>query len=520
MTQTPTPRTKTHRGSELFLILFALIVGMFAYGNVGLAVNDSLPGNFYVLSISMAGIAIAFHLIVRRVAPYADPLLIPLAVFLNCIGLAMIYRIDLGTSSSLASKQLMWTAVGVVAACAVLMFVRDHRLLRRYSYLSMIVGLLLAVSPLIPGLGTSMHGAQIWIAVGPFSLQPAELSKIFLAIFFAAYLVDNRDRLALGGPKFAGLHLPRMRDFGPIILVWVASLLILISQRDLGTSLLFFGLFVAMLYLATERTSWIVIGGLMFAAGVGVVVARFPHVQQRFDGWLHTLDPEMYDRVGGSYQLVQGMFGMASGGIFGTGWGQGRPFVTFSFSDFIFPSLGEELGLVGLFAILTAYMLLVQRGFRIAIGTRDGFGKLLAGGLAFVIAWQCFVVIGGVTRVIPLTGLTTPFLAYGGSSLLANWIIVAILLRVSDNARRPIPLPLRGLGTLPGESESTRGGRRSGEPTHHATAAVEEFDTAGYEWVQAQDQAVTQVVPRESVLGPSNDESHEDANRDQGARDE
>lgn len=507
MTKGSTPTVRTRRGSELLLILFALLVGMFAYANVGLAVNDSLPTNFYVLTVSMAVIAIVVHLIVRRFAPYADPLLIPIALFLNCIGLAMIYRIDLGSDTNLASKQLMWTAVGVAAACLVLFFIKDHRILRRYSYVSMIVGLLLAVSPLLPGIGHSMHGANIWVKLGPFSLQPAELSKIFLAIFFAAYLVDNRDRLAFGGPKFMGLHLPRMRDFGPIILVWIASLLILISQRDLGTSLLFFGLFVAMLYLATERTSWIVIGGLMFAAGVGLVVSKFAHVQQRFDGWLHAMDSDVYDRVGGSYQLVQGMFGMASGGLFGTGWGQGRPFVTFSYSDFIFPSLGEELGLVGLFAILTAYMLFVQRGFRIAISTRDGFGKLLAGGLAFVIAWQCFVVIGGVTRLIPLTGLTTPFLAYGGSSLLANWIIVGILLRISDNARRPVPLPLRGASTAtPDESGPDLPVRRTSARAAvaaHSNASAKELDTAGHDWAVAQDAQHTQVVSREAIDFPT-----------------
>lgn len=438
-------KPRSRRGTELLLILVALAIGMFAYANIGFAEFGELPKDFYIYSGVMAGIALGLHLFVRKVAPFADPLLIPLVLVLNCIGLAMIYRIDISSETTLASKQVMWTAVGVLAACIVLLLVRDHRILRRYAYVSMVVGLLLAISPLIPGIGKDIYGANIWIQIGPMSLQPAELSKIFLAIFFAAYLFENRDRLAIGGPKFLGLHLPRMRDFGPILLVLGASLGILISQRDLGTSLLFFGLFVAMLYLATERTSWIVIGGLLFGVGATFVLLKFPHVQNRFNGWLNAMDPEVYDALGGSGQLVRGMFGMASGGLFGTGWGQGNPaMVTFAYSDFIIPSLGEELGLVGLFAIFTFYVLFVQRGFRIALSTRDGFGKLLAGGLAFVIAWQCFVVIGGVTRVIPLTGLTTPFLAYGGSSLLANWIIVALLLRISDNARRPVPLPLQG----------------------------------------------------------------------------
>lgn len=444
MTAVSIPKPKSRRGSELVLILFALAIGMFAYANIGFAKLETLPSSFYTFSIFMALIALSLHLWVRKFAPYADPLLIPLVLVLNCVGLAMIFRIDLSSDTTLANKQIMWTAVGVIAACAVLFFIRDHRVLRRYPYLSMIAAILLALSPLIPGLGKEIHGAQIWIHIGPASLQPAELSKILLAIFFAGYLVENRDRLAIAGPKILGLHLPRMRDFGPILLVWGVSLGILIFQRDLGTSLLYFGLFVAMLYVATERTSWILIGGALFAAGAVVVVAKFPHVQNRFDGWLHALDNDVYNAPGGSWQLVNGLFGMANGGIFGTGWGQGTPTnTTFAYSDFIIASLGEELGLVGLFAILVVYLLFVERGFRIALSTRDGFGKLLAGGLAFVIAWQCFVVIGGVTRLIPLTGLTTPFLAYGGSSLLANWVIVALLLRISDNARRSVPLPLQ-----------------------------------------------------------------------------
>lgn len=444
MRTAPPTTVRNRRGSELLLIVLALVIAMAAYANIGLAVQGSIPANFYVYSATMAAIALVMHLVVRKVAPFADPLIVPLALALNGIGLAMIFRIDLAKDTTLAIKQVMWTGVGVAAACLVLIFIKDHRWLRRYSYIFMIAAIALALSPLIPGLGRGHYGAQIWINIGPFSLQPAELSKILLAIFFAAYLVENRDRLAIGGPKFMGLHLPRMRDFGPILLVWLASLGILISQRDLGTSLLFFGLFVAMLYLATERTSWIIIGGLLFAGGAGVVLTQFAHVQQRFEGWLHALDADVY-ASGTSEQLVRGLFGMASGGLFGTGWGQGNPqSVPFSYSDFIIPSLGEELGMVGLFAILVMYLLLVERGFRVALSTRDGFGKLLAGGLAFVVAWQCFVVIGGVTRLIPLTGLTTPFLAYGGSSLLANWVIVGLLLRISDNARRPIPLPLRG----------------------------------------------------------------------------
>lgn len=306
--------------------------------------------------------------------------------------------------------------------------------------------------------------------------------------------MDNRDRLALAGPKIFGIHLPRIADFGPLILIWLAAIGILIMQKDLGTSLLFFGLFVAMLYIATQRLSWIIIGGVLFTSGAAVVVANFNHVQQRFNGWLNAFDNDVYNAVGGSGQLVSGLFGMANGGLFGTGLGAGQPHkVPFSYSDFIFPSLGEELGLMGLFAILVIYMIFVQRGFYIAVSTRDGFGKLLASGLAFVFAWQCFVVIGGVTRLIPLTGLTTPFLAYGGSSLLANWLIVGLLVRISDRARRP-----EYAMTNPKRSSRPH----DAAPVHSVGKA--ELDTQLNHWVTTQDAQSTQVIaqldPTQSTL--------------------
>jgi cell division protein FtsW (lipid II flippase) len=374
--------------------------------------------------------------------------MLPVVVAINGIGLAMIYRLDYsyalrGQTSGFAVKQFIWTVVSVAAAAAVLVFLRDHRTLRRFTYTAMMIGLGLLVLPLVPGLGTTINGARIWIHIGSFaSFQPAELAKIALAVFFAGYLVTQRDNLALAGPRVLGMHLPRGRDLGPILLAWAVSLAVLIFERDLGTSLLFFGLFVAMLYVATERLSWILIGLVLFGAGTAFVATTFPHVGARFDVWLHPLDAELYARSpGGSFQLVQGFFGFANGGLMGTGWGLGHPYlVPYANSDFIVSSLGEELGLTGMLAILSLYLILAQRGLRTAIGVRDGFGKLLASGLAFVLAFQVFVVVGGVTRVIPLTGLTMPFLAYGGSSLLANWMILALLLRISDSARRPAPL--------------------------------------------------------------------------------
>ena len=445
---TVTPhRIRPGRGVELGLLALALALGIAAYALVGLNVTGALPGNIYGYGAGMILLGLGLHVVLRLRAPYADQVILPVAIALNGIGLAMIYRIDLANAddtdpTAFATRQLGWTAIGVILAAVVLVLLRDHRTLRRYTYTAMVAGLVLVVLPLVPGLGTTINGARIWVRLGGQSLQPAEFAKIALAIFFAGYLVTNRDTLALAGSKVLGLQLPRLRDLGPIVVVWAGSLAVLVLERDLGTSLLFFGLFVAMLYLATERTSWIALGMLLFLGGAVLAAQTFSHVNARFGAWLHAFDDDVFNASpGGSGQLVRGLYGMASGGLFGTGWGEGRPdLVPYAESDFIVASLGEELGLTGLLAILVAYLVLAERGLRTAIGVRDGFGKLLAGGLAFVVAFQCFVVAGGVTRLIPLTGLTMPFMAYGGSSLLANWVIVALLLRISDSARRPAPL--------------------------------------------------------------------------------
>ena len=438
------------RTLELGLLVVALALGVGAYALVGISTAGTMPADILGYGAGLVVLSVGMHVVLRWRAPYADPVILPVVVALNGLGLAMIYRIDVAYEAreryhGFAERQLTWTAISMVLAAVVLVALRDHRTLRRYTYTAMVAGLALLVLPLAPVIGRTINGARIWIHVGPASFQPAELAKIALAVFFAGYLVTNRDTLALAGPKLFGLQLPRARDLGPILLAWLVSLGLLVFERDLGTSLLFFGLFVGMLYLATERISWVVIGVGLFVGGAALASRALPHVAARFEVWLHALDPAVFDRdPGGSGQLVRGLFGMASGGLFGTGLGQGRPdLVPYAESDFIVASLGEELGLTGLLAILVLYVVLTQRGLRTAIGVRDGFGKLFAGGMAFVVAFQCFVVVGGVTRIIPLTGLTMPFLAYGGSSLLANWIIAALLLRVSDSARRPAPLPGR-----------------------------------------------------------------------------
>lgn len=432
---------RTRRGIELVLLVFAVGIVLTAYANVGIAVQGTMPPSLLSYGLGLIVLVGAVHALLRWKAPYADPVLLPIATVLNGLGLVMIHRLDLAeerTGGGMAARQLLWMAIGVVLCLALLWFVRDHRRLQRYTYTYMAAGLLLLLLPLVPGLGKNINGSRIWIGLGPLSFQPGELAKILLALFFAGYLVQARDSLALVGRQFLGLSLPRARDLGPIIVAWLASLGVLVFERDLGSSLLFFGLFVALLYVATERRSWIAIGLILFCAGSYVAYLMFTHLQQRVLLWL---DPFSRKALDVSDQLVRGLFGMANGGLLGNGLGRGRPDLTYyAESDFIIPSFGEELGLVGLFALLLLYLLLVERGLRTALGVRDGFGKLLATGLAFTVALQCFVVVGGVTRVIPLTGLTMPFLSAGGSSLVANWAILGLLLRISDQARRPAPV--------------------------------------------------------------------------------
>jgi cell division protein FtsW (lipid II flippase) len=311
--------------------------------------------------------------------------------------------------------------------------VRDHRPLQGYTYTLGLVGIVLLLLPLLPGLGTAKFGAQIWIQVGPYSFQPAEAAKVLLAVAFAAYLVEKRDVLALAGWRVLGLDLPRARDLGPILAMWLLSLAILVLQRDLGTSLLFFGLFVMMLYVSTERAGWAVLGTLLFAAGAYFGYLNFGHVRIRVGAWLHPFSD--YDAY---FQVINAQFGIAWGGLLGTGLGEGRPGLTpLARSDFIAAALGEELGMTGLMAIILVYGLIVARGLRTALQCRDPFGKLLAAGLSFAFALQVFTIIGGVTRLLPLTGLTTPFLSQGGSSLICNWIVVGLLLVISHQVRKP-----------------------------------------------------------------------------------
>lgn len=428
------------RNLELALLLAAMGLTGAALALVQLGAVGELDVTMLGYSAGLGVLALTMHVILRITAPDADPFLLPIAVTLNGLGVAMIYRLDIAEGftgwQSSGVRQMVWTAIAMVTALVVLLIVRNHRVLARYRYVAMAVGIGLLLLPMLPGIGQTINGARLWIQLGPFSFQPGEIGKIALAVFFAGYLVTARESLSIVGRTVLGVRLPRGKDLGPILIVWVAAMAVLVFQRDLGTSLLYFGLFLVMIYVATARLSWVALGLTLFLGGALAASQTLGYVNGRFAAWLGAFEQANYDAIGGSFQLVQGMFGLANGGLIGTGLGQGRPdIVPLAESDFIIASLGEELGLVGLFAILGLYLLFVARAFRIGFNGTDDFGRLLAVGLGFLIALQVFIVIGGVTRVIPLTGLTTPFLAAGGSSLVANWIIVALLLRVSDTVR-------------------------------------------------------------------------------------
>ncbi|PIE20857.1 MAG: cell division protein [Arachnia propionica] len=435
------------RNLELLLVLFAQSLGLGGYVLAHLALYNEVPPKLSLVAALWFGLGIAAHISVRIFAREADPLLLPIPLLLNGLGLAMIYRIDQIPDPVRYSAhwQLAWTGLGILLLIGVLAFLKDHRRLQRYTYLLFIVGLGLLLMPLLPGIGHRSGGAQIWIRIGGFSFQPAEIAKIVLAVAFASYFFEKKDVLAVAGKRFLGLDLPRARDLGPIMIMWLAVVAVMVFQNDLGTALLFFGLFAVMIYIATEKAAWpvLAVGGFLAAA----VLAYFAtvHVPRRVNAWL---DP--FSDFDANYQIISAQYGYAWGGLMGRGWGYGRPGLTpLPRSDFIAASLAEEIGLVGLIAIVVLYWLLVMRGMRAALATRDGFGKLLAGGLSFIFALQVFAIIGGITRLLPLTGLTTPFMSQGGSSLVANWIIIGMLLIISHQARQPSPLVADPVSEVP-----------------------------------------------------------------------
>ncbi len=427
-----TPALPGRRATELGLGVLAVIIAAFGYLLVQLSQTPHVPADLWVIFAGVLGLFVLAHLAVRRLAPNADSVLLPLAALLNGLGFVTVARLDPG----LGRVQAVWTAVSVAAFILTLLVVRQIRTLERYRYTALFLGMLCLLLPLAPKIGKTINGARLWVAVGPVNFQPGEAAKVLLVLFFAAYLVDKRELLASGTRRILGLRLPAIRHLGPLLLAWGVSILIMVRETDLGQAMLIFTLCAVMLYVATNRASYLVVGLFLFLAASAVAYRLFAHVQTRVVTWI---DPFRYANDKG-YQLLQGLFGFAAGGIAGTGLGLGSPKQIPNVStDFIFAAIGEELGLIGTVAILIAILLFVGAGLRIAIRSDRPFPKLFATGLTAIVGIQSFIIIGGVTRTIPLTGVTLPFISYGGSSLIANWVIVALLLRISDDNTRVPP---------------------------------------------------------------------------------
>jgi cell division protein FtsW (lipid II flippase) len=421
------------RRTELGLIVVGALITAGAYALAGLGRNAEIPANLVPFLGIVLGLLVTAHIAVRRLAPDADGILLPLAALLNGIGYVFIVRLDEAQAEGgrLAGLQSMWTAVGIGAFIATLSFVRRSRSLERYRFTFAAIGLVLLLLPLLPGIGRTINGSRIWISLGPANFQPGEAAKIVLAVFFAGYLVERRELLALSTFRLGPLHLPDPKHLGPILVAWGISLGVMTLQKDLGSSLLFFVLFVVMLWVATGRTTYLTLGGALFLAGAAFAYTQFSHVRDRIEIWLNPW-PVANDA---GYQIVEASFALADGGIAGTGLALGTPTrIPEVETDFIFAAIGEELGLLGATAVLCAYLLMVGAGLRVALRAESAFDTLLATGLTTLLGVQTFIIIGGITRTLPLTGVTLPFVSYGGSSLVMNYVLLALLLRVSDNS--------------------------------------------------------------------------------------
>ena len=444
------------RNRELLGLVPSALLVTAGFTAIFIQAEDNAPGASTNLTLNHAssaslsygllflGLCLAAHLVIRYALPHADPYLFPLVAVLSSVGVVMVYRIN----PVLARQQATWMIVGLALFAATILALRRQGVgvLERYRYTIAVVGIGMTILPRLPGIGEQVNGAYLAIHVGRVAFQPAELAKVAIVIFLASYLRDNRQILVTAGRRFLGLTIPPMKQFGPMLIVWGAAMATLLITRELGTSLMFYGAFLALLYVATGRFSFPLIGLVLFALGAWLLIGHVSHVQARVLAWEHPFDPTLYHRlVGGSYQLAQSLFAQADGGLLGRGFDQsllrsahnGPPILPVPESDMIYAVIVNELGLVGGAALLLVYLLLVARGLKTAVLARDSFSKLLATGLSFVVALQVFVIVGGVTRVIPLTGVTLPFVAYGGSSVVMNFVLVALLLVVSDRARRP-----------------------------------------------------------------------------------
>lgn len=429
------------RAVEARLVAFAVLLTAGAAALLALSESTDPPLEALVYPGALAIAAVFAHAAVRAATPNADPLLLPLVILLNGIGLVFVRRIDLVRGSELGTAQTMWTLVSIAVLCAVVLFIRRTESLAGYQYTFGLATLVLLLLPLVPGLTAGIiNGAQLWVRIGPMTFQPGELAKVTLVLFLAGYLERKRALLAVATQRVGPLLLPAARHLAPLLLAAGVAVVIMAGLRDLGSALLFFGSFVALLYAATGRIAYPAIGGAAFALGAFVVYQLFSHVRVRFQVWL---DP--WERVSDEgYQIAQSLFALGTGGLTGTGLGFGRPEdIPFAETDAIFSVIGEELGLLGATALLLAFVLFVARGFKIALTARDEFSTLLATGLTMIVGLQTFVIIGGLTRLVPLTGITLPFVSYGGSSLLANYVVVALLLRISHESQGAASGPRR-----------------------------------------------------------------------------
>jgi cell division protein FtsW (lipid II flippase) len=429
------PIATARRNSELGLVVMAAAITAVAYTLAALGQNSTIPARIIPFLIALLGLLLSAHVATRLLAPGADGTLLPLAVLLNGIGYVVIARL----SERLAGLQTTWTFIGVIAFVLTLFVVQRPSDLARYKWTFLFIGAGLLMLPLVPGIGTSVGGARIWVSIGPINFQPGEFAKIALALFFAGYLADNRELIAAGTRRIGPMRIPEMRFLLPVTLAWGFAVAVMVAEKDLGSALLFFTLFTVMMWVATERAIYLILGLVLFSAAAYTAYQLFAVVQTRVSIWL---DPwSQYEGKG--YQIVQAMFAFANGGTGGTGLGLGSPTkIPAAKTDYIFAAIGEEMGLIGATAVLIAFLLMIGAGLRIAVRSERAFEKLLATGLTTIIGMQAFIIIGGVVRVVPLTGITLPFVSYGGSSLLANWVLLALLIRISDaNARRAGEVP-------------------------------------------------------------------------------
>ena len=428
-------KTLVSRRIEIGLLIAAAIVVTVMLAALEVSSGEAVISELAGLLAGFVGLFALAHVALCFIAPHADQIMLPVTALLNGIGLVIVYRIDLANGSTLASRQVLWSFVGVVLFTLVLTLVRDHRPLARYSYLFGLIGLVLLALPLVWPAAINAD-ARIWITIGPFSLQPGEFSKILLLLFFAQLLVNKRALFTVAGYRIFGIDFPRLRDLAPVLFVWAVAIAIMGVSNDFGPALLLFVTVLGMIYLATSRASWLIIGVALVAIGGAGIYFISDKIQDRFSNFIDPL--ANFDSTG--YQLSQGLFGLSWGGFTGTGLGEGYPeLIPVVESDFILAAVGEELGLFGLTVIILLFAVLVTRGLRAAVQVSDGYGKLVASGLSLTLIIQVFVVVGGISALLPMTGLTTPFMSAGGSSLMANYILLAILMRISDSAQRPQP---------------------------------------------------------------------------------